>query len=143
MAVVGIGRRIRAVIGAAAPPPPVVPALRAWRPSRGTFRLRPGARVVVRVHETRVPLAEARTLAADLGGLLGRHVAVGRHTRRGDVVVTLTARDAQLGVEGYSLRIGRAFTIAARSDPGIYYGGRTLLQLVRLGAPIPRGRARD
>jgi hexosaminidase len=59
------------------------------------------------------------------------------------VLLTLTSLDRGLGSEGYSLRVGRVFTIAARAPAGDFYGGRTLLQLRRLGAAIPRGRARD
>jgi hexosaminidase len=112
----------------------VVPALQSWHPSGGEFVLRPDARVVVHRAERKALIGEARTLAADLGA------RVASHTRRGDVLLTLTSRDRELGDEGYSLRVGRAFTIAARHRAGIYYGGRTLLQL---GGRVPRGRARD
>ena len=47
------------------------------------------------------------------------------------------------GGEGYALRIGDRLSILAASPTGAFYGGRTLLQLVRAGGPIPRGRARD
>jgi hexosaminidase len=127
----------------AAAPLPLVPALQSWSPTSGSFELRRDARVVVRRGEPATLRGEARTLAADLGELIGHRVGIAAHTRRGDVLLTLTSRDPGLGDEGYSLRIGRAFTIAAHTSAGVFYGGRTLLELRRLGAAIPRGRARD
>jgi hexosaminidase len=93
--------------------------------------------VVVRPSERKALRGEARTLAADLG------MRTGSRTRRGDVLLTLTARGDRLGSEGYSLRIGRVFTIAARAPAGVFYGGRTLLELRRLANAIPRGRGSD
>ena len=52
-------------------------------------------------------------------------------------------RDRALGDEGYRLRVGRAFAITTNATAGAFYGGRTLLQLVRAGTPVPRGRGRD
>ena len=127
----------------AADPLPLVPALRSWTPSGGALRLRHDARVVVRRAERRRLSGEARTLAADLGRLLGHRVRTGTRARRGDVLLTLTSRDEKLGAEGYSLRVGRVFTIAAREPAGVFYGGRTLLQLRRLDVALPRGRGRD
>ena len=116
---------------------PLVPTLQVWHPSGGEFKLRPDARVVVRPAERKALRAAARTLAADLGS------RTASRTRRGDILLTLTSRDRELGDEGYSLRVGRVFTIAARAPAGAFYGGRTLLQMRRLGGPIPRGRGRD
>jgi hexosaminidase len=49
----------------------------------------------------------------------------------------------RLGAEGYRLRVGRVLEIAARTRAGAFYGGRTLLQLLRQQKPIRRGRALD
>jgi hexosaminidase len=144
-------------IAAGAPPPAVaaerpqtIPALRSWTPAAGgggAMRVRPGARIVLRHRDRTALREEARQLARDLGVLLERRVAVtarrGARARAGDVVIGRTAPDPQLGSEGYALRIGRAFSILAPTPAGAFYGGRTLLQLVRGGQPIPRGRARD
>lgn len=128
-----------AVLGVATPaaasdPRPItVPALRAWHPGTGSFVLGGRARVVAARPSAR---PEARTLARDLGA------PTARRARPGDVVLA-PSKDRSLGAEGYALRIGRTFVIAARTRAGWFYGGRTLLQLVHGGKPIPRGRARD
>lgn len=128
--------------------PATVPALERFTdaPGGGVFKLRRDARVVVRFRDRRLLRGEARVLAADLGALRGRRVRVtaarSARPRRGDVLMGRT-RDAALGTEGYRLRVGRSFDVLAPGRAGAYYGGRTLLQLVRGGDPIPRGRARD
>lgn len=131
---------------AANPRPATVPALREWTGGAGTTTLRRGARVVVtRRRNTLRP--EARLLAQDLRALTRRRWRTGlrrrKRVRRGDIVLKLGSRDAGLGDEGYRLTIGRTVTIAARTRAGIFYGGRTLLQLLRSSRRLPRGRARD
>lgn len=139
------------LLGAAAPAdaaddrPATVPAMTSFSPAGGTFALRRDARVVLRRAERDALGGEARTLAADLGAQLGRpvRVRIGPRARSGDVLLTRRAADPALGDEGYALRVGRVFTVIAPARAGLFYGGRTLLQLVRGGAPIPRGRGRD
>jgi hexosaminidase len=127
--------------------PPALPALERWTPSDGpAFRLSSDARIIIR-HAARTRFrGEGRTLARDLGKLLHRRVKVtarrGASARTGDIVMR-RVREQGLGNEGYRLHVGPAFTITANATPGAFYGGRTLLQLVRAATPIPRGRARD
>jgi hexosaminidase len=111
------------------PRPDTVPAVRAWNGASGAFKLRAGAGVVAPKRLRR----EAKLLARDLG------IATRRRPRRGDIVLKLRRRG---GEEGYVLRIRRRVTIAARSAAGVFYGGRTLVQLLGEGT-APKGTARD
>ena len=66
--------------------------------------------------------------------------------RAGDVVVdVLDASDAAIGAEGYELEIGEWVTIRANSTSGVFYGSRTLLQILDLSEDqtAVRGTARD
>jgi hexosaminidase len=121
------------------PPPPVVPAVRCWTRAPGTLRLGERPRVVVAPAQGSRLAREAHALAAGLGGT----ATTDGRTRPGDVVLTLTAPDPALGREGYVLRIGSTVRIDAPTGAGIFYGGRTLLQLRRLARTLPRGTARD
>jgi hexosaminidase len=134
--------------GAANPRPGTIPALREWRGGDGSFRLGRAPRVVVpRAQRLRLG-STARLFAADLRALTGRRVRVvsrrGIRARRGDIRLTLRPRDRRLGREGYRLAIRRAVHIRADTTRGVFYGTRTVLQLLRRGRlAIPRGRARD
>lgn len=141
LALAGSCAAVAAPAHAQAPRPATVPALQEWRPADGRFALRRDAHVVVRG----ALRGEARTLAQDLAALQARPVRVRTRgpARTGDVVLVRDRGDGALGAEGYALRVGRAFTITSPTTAGAFYGGRTLLQLVRGGDPIPRGRGRD
>jgi hexosaminidase len=134
---------------AANPRPKTIPALRVWKgASEGSYRLRKSIRVVVPRRYYRRLRSTARVLAVDLRRLTGRRVRVRRlfgrrKLRRGDIHLLLRARDRRLGREGYRLRSARSLDIRARTATGVFYGTRTLLQLLRQSYAIPRGRALD
>ena len=72
---------------------------------------------------------------------VGRRCA--RSPRAGDVLIVRAKNGRELGREGYRLRVGRRLKIVAPTTTGVFYGGRTLLQMLRSDEPIPAGRARD
>ena len=147
IAAAGVAVVLPAGAEAANPRPATIPALREWSGGEGTFALRRGSRVVVPRAQRRALVPEARLLATDLRRLTARRVRVrvrrGRRLRRGDIGLALRRpRRPALGPEGYRLGIGRAVRIGANRRAGAFYGGRTVLQLLRRGA-VPRGRVRD
>ena len=132
---------------AANPRPATIPALREWEGGEGSFRLRRGSRIVIPAALRRRLHPEARLLASDVAELAGwrpRIVASRRkRLRPGDIRLGLGARAPDLGGEGYRLRIAAAVRIAGRTPAGAFYGGRTILQLLRQSRDLPRGWARD
>ena len=101
-------------------------------------------RIVLRPVDRRRLSDTAGILAADLQ----RHSASDRASSSGaadpgDIRLGLAARDRRLGGEGYELTIGAMATIRARTATGVFYGTRTLLQLVHQSPVIARGWARD
>jgi len=133
---------LRVPAGAATPPRPwTVPALREWVPASGSFTLGPAARVVVAgpgLDET------AALLAADLSALAGTAVPVvaGGSAAPGEILLRL-GPDAQLGAEGYVLQVGSTVVVTAPTPTGVYYGARSLVQVLRQGLTVPAGTARD
>ena len=67
--------------------------------------------------------------------------------RSGDVVVDLLASsDAGISSQGYELEIADVLTISANTTSGVFYGSRTVLQMLVLAEEewvLPRGTARD
>ena len=93
----------------------------------------------------------AAKIAADIGSQTGLTLSVvtaggGVAPRAGDVVVDVSdAADEELAVEGYELEVGDVVTIRANTTSGVFYGSRTLLQMLALSGDrsVPRGVVRD
>ena len=110
--------------------PFTIPALRQWKGGSGTFTLPKAPRIVAPGRLTGV----ARTLAAELHGATSH--------RKGEIRLALVTSGP--AGEGYTLSIGRhGIRIAARTPTGVFWGTRTLLQLLHTGRHVPIGRARD
>ena len=126
------------------PAPLTIPALQQWDPAHGVWRLGTSVKIAVRRDQ---PTAryEAEVLAADLEHATRApvRVAIGATPHQGDIVMRTVAADSRLGREGYRLRVGGALTIAAPTATGLFYGGRTLLELLHQGHTVPRGTAVD
>ncbi|MFK4799827.1 family 20 glycosylhydrolase [Streptomyces sp. MPA0124] len=134
-----------AVAPAMAEAPAVLPALREWRAESGQFKLAPGARIVLG-HADATTAADARRFAAELREVTGRTLAVvtARAGRPGDIVLRQDATaHRDLGDEGYRLRSGDRLTVTGATSAGVFYGTRTVLQLLRGDGTAPAGATRD
>jgi hexosaminidase len=129
-----------AAASSAAAVPAVIPAPHNWTPDAGSLRLPAGTSI----DTDRAGEATARLLAEDLRETLGRRVPVVRGAaHRGDIVLRTEARRSDLGAEGYALRIGDRVEITGRTGTGVFYGTRTLLQMLSAGSALPKGRTTD
>jgi hexosaminidase len=86
----------------------------------------------------------ARQLSEDLRGATGvtPRVVHGR-PRPGDVVLDLAAADPALGAEGYRLAVTDHVRVSGNREAGLFYGTRTLLQLLGQSPTLRRGVVRD
>ena len=130
---------------AANPRPATIPALREWSGGDGELALSRRPRIAIDRRDRKRLRSEAILLAADLRALTGRATrACVCRPRRGDIQLARSSADSQLASEGYRLTIGvRRIRISAPTAAGVFYGGRTLLQLLRASPRLPRGSARD
>jgi hexosaminidase len=127
-----------ATVAAKNPRPDTVPALRAWTGATGEFKLRKNARVTAAAPFQSQLAAEVKLLARDLKV----RAAPNRKPRRGDILLKIDRELKTVGKTGYKLHIGRRLTVISRSSTGLFYGGRTLLQLLK-DRKAPKGRASD
>ena len=125
--------------------PQTIPGLRHWTPRRGSFALTRSSAVVVRPRDADRLTDDARLLAADLSAVSGRwvRVRVGDSLQNGEIGLRLGRDDAALGREGYRLGVADRVVITARRPAGVFYGGRSLLQLLTQSAQVPAGVGRD
>ncbi|MFG2672007.1 family 20 glycosylhydrolase [Streptomyces sp. NPDC048445] len=126
---------------AAAPPPEVLPSLRQWQPGEGEFTLTDRARIVLDGVREQRTADDAKRFAGELKG--GAPVSRGR-ARSGDVVLRQDASlKGALGAEGYRLDVGDRVTVTAATSTGVFYGSRTVLQLLNDDGRAARGSATD
>ncbi|MFF0700035.1 family 20 glycosylhydrolase [Streptomyces tendae] len=125
--------------------PATIPALREWTARSGSFRFGPSSRILVRPVDSHRLRSDVQLFAEDLRALTGVAcpIVVADEPRSGDVVLDLCARDTALGTEGYQLTVGNSVRVSARASSGVFYGTRTLLQLLRQSTTVPAGTARD
>jgi hexosaminidase len=138
------------------PVPFVIPALREWVGGDGYFILGSTVTIVVDPASADSLMTTAGILQQDLAALTG--VGTGGNRRlfirirkgvpgKGDIFLSKNNPDQSLGGEGYLLDMSRRqVRISAISQRGIFWGTRTLLQLLEqdsLHQRLPCGVARD
>ena len=125
----------------------VVPTLREWQGSTGYFRLHVGSRIMLDSADATVLDATARVIQDDLASVTGARAVLteGSAPTSGDVFLSLHTSDVGIGTEGYVLDIGAGVAIRAHTPAGVFYGSRSLLQMLTAGHSflLPRGWARD
>lgn len=126
--------------------PVTIPALQQWTGGTRSYLFGPGVRIVRDTTDATALAVTSQTFAADLKSLSGFTIAQTTGTsaaQPGDIFLSLGSTDAGLGSEGYSLSVADRITIKASTDAGVFYGTRTVLQLLHQKYEIPQGSARD
>lgn len=126
---------------AAAPAAPaLIPSVHSWSPAGGSLDI--GART--RINTDTSSEGTARTLAADLRAAHGWRIPVVHGAPRGgDIVLRTDDHRTALGSEGYALRVGDDVRVTGRTAAGVFYGTRTVLQLLASGQALPKGGTTD
>ncbi len=117
-------------------PPRTIPAVREWHAESGTYMLSDESRIVVDAAFADQLQDTAAVLAKDIYALRGYpiRVVISSNHSLGDIFVTLDIADDSVGEFGYMMTISGAVLIAAPADDGVFYGTRTLLQMLRQSA---------
>ncbi len=122
------------------PKPFVIPELTSWTGAEGQTAL--SGRVVVKSSKA---CAVAQAWVADFQTMFAQQpTIVSGRAQKGDLVLSLRA-DKKLGEEGYTLKIGESVELTASTERGLYWGTRTLLQMLEQvqGATLPKGVTTD
>ena len=125
--------------------PQVIPALTNWTAADGAVTLGPGTAIVTDGSGSGLQ-ATAQTLAGDLRAERSWPVPVrpAAAPRPGDIVLSLDPARTDLGGEGYALRIGDGVVrITGRTATGVFYGTRTVLQMLATSDTIGDGSTTD
>ena len=126
------------------PQPFVIPTLREWHGDQGYFLLTPAARIVINAANKSALQKAADILQRELKEQSGINLkTITGKPRKGDIFLTLDEKDNAIGEEGYYFNVGSFIRISALKYQGLFWGTRTLLQLLEHKKSIPHGIARD
>ena len=132
-------------ISAQEPCSQVIPALQQWKGGSGKLALPAEGNIVVNPADEAVLLSTAEILADDLSLMMGWNysVKIGKPGKN-DIYMALMKPDKELGDEGYKLSVNRYAGIEAPTRKGVFWGTRTLLQMLyKQQGKISKGTARD
>lgn len=128
--------------------PSVTPTLREWHGSTGQFVMGAHSQILLDPTYANQLQGTAQVFRQDLISETGRSlpVVVSANPGSGNFFLTLQTPDSGIGDEGYLFDVDNSVTLNARTPTGIFYGTRTILQILRAAsdhASIPKGYARD
>jgi hexosaminidase len=130
--------------------PNTIPALQEWTDGNGNYTFSGEGEIVVNNADFEILKNSAVTFAEDIflltkeeGAACTLSVRGAANCNAGDIFLTIDSTDTSIGPRGYILEISDFITIKALSDLGVFWGTRSVLQLLRQGYTIDRGTARD
>lgn len=119
------------------PQPQIVPAIQQWQGAEGSLKLK-AATISITSEQAKDLKPIADLLAQELPG--ENKVSTGPKGAPGHIVLRL--KKGFSNKEAYSMTISDKVTITAGTPAGIFYGTRTLQQLIRQG-DLPKGTITD
>ena len=127
------------------PCPQVIPALQEWKGSKGTLHLPAQGSIIINPSDEMALASTAAILKNDLKELMGwEYTIITGKAKKDGIYLSLSEPDEQLGKEGYELSILNKASIQAPTAQGVFWGTRTLLQMLyRQDAKLAKGTTRD
>ncbi len=127
--------------------PLVIPALREWHGYEGTFELQKSSSIVIDPKDKNTLQKAAEIFQNDLFLFTGikPEIKIGK-PQPGDIFLTLQEKDKSIGDEGYYLTIDKHISISALQYKGLFWGTRTVLQILDQDLnhkSLPKGITRD
>ena len=125
--------------------PLTIPALKEWSDGTGEFVFSSDSRIVIDNKYSSQLLEDAKTFKDDIKFLKNIDVQIvsDAQSKPGDIFLTMDTKDTDIGKEGYTLMIGDIIVINAKTVTGVFYGTRTILQLLKNTNNVEAGIARD
>ncbi len=118
-------------------PPTVIPAVKEWKAAQGTLKL-DASKIFITPQQSKELTPLANLLASELPGK--PKILAETKPEKGSIVLTL--KPGTKNPEAYTLTIGDSAIISASHVKGLFYGTRTLQQLMRQG-DLPKGTITD
>lgn len=126
--------------------PKVIPALQNWKGQNGVFMPEKTGTIVISKEDSSLLMQTATILANDMKEMFGYKytVSVTEKAKKGDISLSIRKKKDTLGDEGYECSIGTKIEIEANTTKGVFWGTRTLLQMM-YNQPngLQKGKATD
>lgn len=124
--------------------PFVIPALKEWRGAQGYFSVSAQSKIVLPPHQKESLASLSSQLQREILEQTGLSldIKIG-HPGRADIYLELSDALPRLGKEGYQMEVGEYLRIAAPGYKGLFWGTRTVLQLLDQSLTIAQGLAAD
>lgn len=122
--------------------PDVIPSIDGWVPTTGTFTA---------VDDIAISIATPSERLSSIAGILrdelgadypGASVDSGS-AAAGDIELRLDGDRTDLGDEGYELEVGDSIVVTAAQPAGVFYGTRTIVQMLTQQTSLPQGSLVD
>ncbi|WP_083976668.1 family 20 glycosylhydrolase [Kitasatospora azatica] len=128
---------------AAGAAPVIIPALQQWTAGTGSYTFTATGRVVVDSAYATQLTGTGQVFAADLTQLTGATVTelTAAGAQPGDLFLTLGGTDTRRSA--YTLTVGSVLTVQGAAEDGVFYGTRSVLQLLHQSRTVPGGAAHD
>ncbi len=112
--------------------PKVIPALQSWKGQSGKFMPEKTGTIVISKKDSSLLMQTATILADEMKEMFGYEytVSVTEKAKKGDISLSLNKKKDRLGNEGYECSIGTKIEIEAETTKGVFWGTRTLLQMM-------------
>ncbi|MEG1296822.1 MAG: family 20 glycosylhydrolase [Niameybacter sp.] len=126
--------------------PYVIPEIQEWIGLEGEWTLTKDQVIRLDRQWEKELLPLAHQLKEDLCGISGLElkIEVGGKAGRGDICLGFDCEDLAIGDEGYMMFIDKCIMISALHKKGVFYGTRTMLQILKSkNNQIPKGIMRD
>jgi hexosaminidase len=134
-------------LGQVNPKPGVIPTLKQWQGGEGHFQLTKDTRIVVSTEDKEALMAAAKIVQQDIKEIAGLslEIADAANPEVGDIFLDVFPISDEIGKEGYTYSIRTTAVIRARTATGVFYGTRSLMQMLLLDgeARLPKGRGND
>ena len=128
--------------------PNVVPDLREWKGSNGSFKITASSRICVDPKSFSKLEGISKEFSENLSEVTGLKLRVSKQAKAkpGDFFLTLDCSDSDIGDEGYILNVNRGTLIKANSEAGVAFATMSVLQILKqekTKRTLPKGVAKD
>lgn len=125
--------------------PVVIPSLKDWQDKNGSYIFKKTSRIIIDPQFQSELENISKTLQEDLDSLkkIQYQIIFSSTPQKGDIYLTLNCTESIKNNDAYIFDVSDYITIKSKYNCGLFYGTRTLLQLLKQSDTIQNGTARD